>query len=1086
MTSDGAIRRFDPFGCPLEGAHLVEASAGTGKTFGLSWVVARLVIERAVPIEEILVVTFTNAATAELNAAVRERLKSVLDALSGRRPFSTPEQRAYLASLPDAGGAAALARMALIEIDRAAILSIHGFCQRTLSERAFESGVPFDASAIEDDKAFCFSTADDFWAKEVYEADPSRAAALTAAGWSSARARAIADVVARDPETEIIPSGNPVAREVDERAAAFVRAAFAARRGASATLTFNDLLYELDRALFDGDRGAHLAETLRSRYRAALVDEFQDTNTVQYRIFQRIFRDAGRPFFAFGDPKQSVYRFRGGDVFTYLRAATDPGVRRWSLDVCYRSDEGVVRAVNALFGGADPFRCGGRIDYRPASVRPQAEGRRPLTGGGAPRPPFEILYADPDTTRTEDLPPRIAADISRLLASETRIARSVDADDARVSARDIAVLTRTNPQARSIAEALRTLGIASSTSSDASVFETDEARLLAQILMGAARPADPSRVATAVCSPLFGLRAAEIREISRGEAPYPLWSQRMSGLARAFEAGGTVALVSTLLGLGEDEGVEPLAAELFSRAGGEAIASRFRHIAELAQTRPSTDGGDLQALARWLNARRRKGGPVEEAAQIRPETDGDAVKVMTVHKAKGLEFEVVYVPFASRAPRWAKKGGKPIEFHDPSREDKACADLGSADADAHSELARLEEEAEETRLLYVAVTRAKHLVKLVWMPPTSGRNRPGPADVLLSRHEPKDAGATRREVALSTVGALSARSEEAFLASFLSDEPAPPLFASPPPEEVRLAPPPEVVVAAPQRKASFSALVEGLDPARRAERGGAEPSPCDPEVPLGDFPAGRDAGTLVHEILSAVDFCDGDRSRLERAIAEAVTRRGFDPAWNARLADALSGALDTPLDADGSLRLNRIPRSDRLDELRFTFSAPRGTKSSRATVTVVAEAIGAGASDPWVNACAARARELDFDPFDGGVSGSIDLVFRRGDAFYIADYKTNRLGMKWEEYAPARLESAMLEHHYYLQYHLYTLALHRYLAQRIEGYTYQARFGGVFYLFLRGMSPARGQGTGVLFARPSEETIQALDALFGGRSGRRP
>lgn len=1063
MTRGGAIPGFDPFGCPLDGAHLVDASAGTGKTFGLSWIVARFVIERAVPIEEILVVTFTNAATAELNTAVRDRLKAALDALTGGRPMGTPEQRAYLASIEDPGRAAALARTALLGIDRAAISSIHGFCQRTLSASAFESGVPFDASAIEDDKAFCERVADDFWAREVYEATPARVAALAAASWKPSRARMIADVVARDPEIELIPSADPVAREVDGRAAEFVRAAFAARRKASATLTFNDLLYELDRALADGERGERLAEEQRGRYRAALVDEFQDTNAVQYRIFKRIFRDAGRPFFAFGDPKQSIYRFRGGDVFTYLRAAADPGVRRWSLDVSYRSDEGVVHAVNALFGGTDPFRCEGRIGYRPARVRPEAVGRRPLTDGGSPRPPFEILHVDPETTRPEEVARRIAADASRLLASETRIERSVGGAPTRVSARDIAVLTRTNPQARWVAEELRKLGIASSTSSDASVFETVEARILAQLLLGVGRPEDPSRVATAACSPLFGLPAAEIREISRGEGPYQLWSRRMAGLARAFEAGGAVALVSGLLGLGADEGVGPLAAALFSRVGGDTIASRLRHIAELAQARPQADGDDLQAFARWLGARRRRGAAVEEGARIRPETDGDAVRVMTVHRAKGLEFPVVYVPFASRSPRWTTRD-RSIEFHDPSRDDVACADLGGASADAHSELARKEEEAEETRLLYVAVTRAKHLVKLVWWPPTSGRNRPGPADVLLRAHAPEDG---------------------AFFTALLTDEPAP-VGASPSADGLRLAPPPEVAVAAPRRKASFSALVEGFDPADRAEGMGTEPSSGDPEVPLGDFPAGREAGVLVHEILSAIDFGDGDRARLERTITEIVDRRGFQPAWNARLADALCGALDTPLDAAGALRLNRIPRADRLDELRFTFRALRGTKRVRATVAAVADAIGADASDRWARACAARARELDFDPFEGGVSGAIDLVFRRGDAFYIADYKTNRLGPRWEDYDPSRLERVMLEHHYYLQYHLYALALHRYLAQRIGEYAYDARFGGVFYLFLRGMSPARGRRTGVLFARPSEAAIRALDALFGDRGGRRP
>jgi len=1090
MTGTGTASRFDPFTCPLDGAHFVEASAGTGKTFSLSWVVARLVIERAAPIDEILVVTFTNAATAELIAAVRERLKSALDHLAGGRREGAPEQRDYLDSLPDATRAAALARAALADLDRAAISSIHGFCQRTLSERAFESGVAFEAEVIEDDAAFCARIAGDFWSREVYEAPPSRVEELEAAGWNVARAHEIAGILARDPEVELVPAANPVAREVDERAAAFVREAFAARRGASAALSFNDLLYELDRALSDGQRGARLAEALQGRYRAALVDEFQDTNAVQYRIFRRIFRDAGKPFFAFGDPKQAIYRFRGGDIFTYLRAAAEPGARRWSLEVNHRSDEGVVRAVNALFGGDDPFRCGGRIEYRPASARPLSIGRRPLTSRGEPRAAFEIVYADPAAVRTGDVAPGIAADIAGLLASDIRFEPLAEgggeAAEVRLTARDIAVLTRTNAQAGAVADALRRQGVAASTTSDMSVLLTDEARFLSQLLTGARAPADPARIATAICSPLFGLPAAEIREVSRGEGRYALWSRRMAALGRAFGVGGPVALVSELLSLGMEDGAEPLAAELFSRAHGEAIASRLRHIAELAQVRPTTGGDELRAFAVWLDSRRRKGASAEEGAQLRPETDGDAVTVMTVHKAKGLEFPVVYVPFASRSPRWTKSD-KPIEYHDPARGDASFADLGSADADDHLSLSRSEEESEETRLLYVALTRAKHLVKLVWWPATS-YNRPGPADALLREHaRGDDAGGVGGTPARGAVDALAESSGDAFCASELATCPAPEASLRSPPEGLRLARPPEIALGASRTKGSFSALVDRSEPAERAPGAQEAPPPGDAEVPLGDFPAGRDPGIMVHEILSAIDFCGGDRAPLDRAVAGAVGRYGLEPSWTGPLADALAGALDTPLAADGSLRLNRIPRAERLDELRFMFSAPRGGGgASRVTAAAVAEAIGKVAGDPWTCACAARARELDFDPFDGGVSGVIDLVFRHGDMFYVADYKTNRLGSRWEDYSPARLESSMLEHHYYLQYHLYALAVHRYLAQRIADYDYEARFGGVFYLFLRGMSPERGKKTGVLFARPGEAAIRALDALFGGRGGRRP
>jgi exodeoxyribonuclease V beta subunit len=1042
------IPRFAPFACPLEGANMVEASAGTGKTYGLSWIAARFLLERAIPIDGLLAVTFTNAATAELRSALRERLKTALALLEGRACAANEAERDYAASLSDRDRAAGLARTALAELDRVAVSSIHGFCQRVLGERAFESGVPFDAVLLEGDRAFARQIADDFWSLETYEASIVRARELAEAHWSPGRVRGIVELIARDPETALVWSTDPVSRDVETRLRAFTARAFAARRQASRGLSFNDLLFELDRALADGDRGAALVARLRERYGAVLIDEFQDTNAVQYRIFRRIFREGGKPFFAFGDPKQAIYRFRGGDVFTYLEATADSSARRWALDVNYRSDDGVVRGVNALFGAcADPFRSGGRIEFLPAIPRPEAVGRAALFEDGRPVAPFRVLRHDGPA---KELPRLVAADVASLLASETFVevgdARAEERGGrrlARVTARDIAILTRSNAQLRPLAEALEGRGIATSTAGDASVFDTDEASHLARLLEGIARKDDAAMVATAIAIPLFGLEAQEIRAVAQGERAHAVWARRMDALAQVFEATGPIGLIAA-------------AFELGGRDVEARTASRLRHLAELAQL---AQGGERDAgeTAAWLRARMADRDEAAEDAQLRPGNDGDAVRLMTVHKAKGLEFPVVYVPHFSKLSGGGS-GWQPAEYHDPAGGFAACADLGWEAAPARAALAGAEAVGEEMRLFYVAATRARHLVKIVWAPP--GRNaKAGPADALL-----RELVAAGGGVKIEPFGACEVRGEDRGVA----------VEERTPVVQTALSSIPRIAITS-----SFTALVAGAKERVEAPEAAGE----SPELPLSCVPAGRRTGLLFHEIMEGMDFPSADRVGIASLAAAALPRYGLSTDLGEIIADGIAGALDAPF-ASGLPGLRAISRRARADELRFLFPAQRPGAEPGVTPAAISEALRAGGGDAFVERCAERARELAFERFTGHVAGAIDLVFERGGKWYLADYKSNHLGARLEDYGAAGLERAMLQHHYYLQAHLYALALHRYLRVRAPGYDYGARFGGVFYLFLRGMRPDSTRG--VFLAKPSWAAIDALDRLFAaeGRPGR--
>jgi exodeoxyribonuclease V beta subunit len=1186
----------DPLTLDLSGLHLIEASAGTGKTYTITHLVLRLV-ELGQEIGQILVLTFTEAATQELRERIARRLREARHALSGRAP-EDPVLAAWTDTLDDQVVALARVEQAIADLDRSAIHTIHGFCQRVLRDYAFESGTAFDAELIQDESELRQTAAQDFWRRRLGQADAAEAAWLLgqfkagpaslltlldrhlrgsapevlapepeglsaelarldmlaqhmAAAWPESReavsailetdralhrnkyraasvATAIAEMdrLANDPgalagggfqhlhlftATKLAASirgghSTPTHPFFDlcdaltgldpeslarRRRAALLAEALAAIRGGLARAKhalrvtfFDDLLTQTAEAL-EGPQGPALAASLRRDYPHALIDEFQDTDDLQYRIFRRIYAGVDAPdarvgLYLIGDPKQAIYAFRGADVFTYMAArrhAQDQGCIH-TLGQNHRSASALVKAVNQIFGrAAQPFIFDSDIPFEPVEPGPRAD-EKPLTIDGAPPTPLVIRWlplVDEAATRNGR---RLAADPARELAADD-CARQIAAllggrarlGDAPLQARDVAVLVRSHKDGAMVRRALSRHGIDSVSIGPETVFESEEAEDLAAILAALRPGAGDAAVRTALATRTLGWTLDGLARSDDADGEWAEVLADFAGYRETWRRQGFMAAFTALLH------ARDCPARLRRGEHGERRLSNLLQLAELAQAAAPEHPGP-EALMRWLADRRAEPRAAGDAALLRLESDENLVQVVTFHKSKGLEYAVVFVPMPWGSAR-PSGTTDPLLFHD--RETlAACLDLGSDDHSAHRRLADEESLAEGLRLLYVALTRARKRCVIHWGPVNQTE---GSAGAWLLHQGPDGPPVVER---MKVMGADALRSDLEALASsapecIALEELAPDTGTAP---AASHADTPELRAAVFQgrvpdrwRLLSFSGLAGGPteerpdhDPLTPGETPDSESllAPDErvaaPPDPIYRFPRGVRAGHCLHGLFETLDFRETDAKLLREAARDALARHGIDPEWSETLATLARRVLDTPLTTAG-LRLAGVGPEDRRNELEFHFSIDGFDPAALAGVLR-----RHGLTD---------ADGIAGEPVDGLVKGFVDLVLRADGRFYVVDYKSNHLGDHPDDYDAEGLARAMDQHRYRLQLLIYTLALHRWLTGRLPGYDYDSHQGGSLYLFLRGMRPELGHARGVYHARPSRALIEDLDGLFG-------
>ncbi len=1170
---------------PLSGARLIEASAGTGKTYTIANLYLRHILAGR-EVGQVLVVTFTTAATDELRGRIRARLFQTLELLEAGGDTDDTFLAALVARLREQDEtdiAIRRLRLAVRAMDEAAIYTIHGFCQRCLAELAFESGQSLESEVLTDDRELWRQAVQDWWRRTGYPLDRPQARlfraslgdlegfrerlspllsaqtlrllpapepldevlarlraiepALTALArqWRSEGGRlkrilteskglsraqkgnyhpdglapALARLDAYFAGSDLVPPPAELERltatsiaahrlkrddpelvddffadcgrvwaelgrlERDLRVAALADAAAFARRAVreakdrAQILSFDDLLTEMLGAL-ERDGGEAMAEAVRERFPVAMIDEFQDTDATQYGIFRCLYQarpDCG--LILIGDPKQAIYGFRGGDIFTYMQAKEDVGEdAHYTLTTNWRSTPAVICAVNTVFGRRphDAFVYGKTIPFLASEAAPK--GHQYLTRDGAQQPALTLwtLPAEQNAKGEPKAPSKETAAAWTHEAVADEVARLIDegrAGRALIGARpvapsDIAVLVRRGVEAEALREVLGARGLGAVVVERAGVFASAEASALEMLLQAILSPRDRELARLALTSPLLGKAYPEIDQLCQDEDGWLDWVEALLALHEAWQRKGFMVMFQQMLRRLD------LAGALSRGALPERRLTNLLHLGELLQQAAKAHTGK-EALLGWYRGQIREAarGLGRDEAELRLESDAELVQLVTIHKSKGLEYPIVFVPYLwSGRPREASR---PLAFHDGKL---ACLDAGSDAIEAHLRLAEQERLAEDVRLAYVALTRAEAAVYLVWGRAGSGPGHAGQTALgyLLHPHQPAarlaedlpDAFAGLADLQPDLDGLAAAAPGDIAVAPL----PEPAGSAPAPPAEspaVLAARPFRGRIATDWRIASFSALTREVHSGPALSR-----DPAAVDVGL-RFPAGSQVGSYLHALLEELDFQRDVAEQVAVHSARIAPRFNLDHArWGGDAAALLERVIRTALNLEG-LCLAEVSMSRRLNELEFDFATD--------SVDV-----------PALNRLLAHAADqalppLEIEVFQGLVNGVIDLVFEHGGRYYIADYKSNFLGGRHADYAPKRLREAVYERRYDLQYLLYTLALDRYLAQRRADYDYAEHFGGVYYLFLRGMRPETGPERGVYFVRPQPAILAELDRV---------
>ena len=1206
---------FDPLRQELRGAYSIEASAGTGKTYSITLLWLRLLVEDKLQVDQILVTTFTKAATAELKDRLLASLRKAIASAKGEAvdgpeaeivAKASAEKGAKSALISDVGrpsrlrsclgkaggtpaplchnlepfasadgGLVRRLETAMSNFDLAPVYTIHGFCQSMISRQVLELGADPDVELVTDCSEIRDEIVDDELMRQadgfLLDGDKMRRVAkdITSNPLATILPRMDVDSLGSRCLEKVAPflkqidsmnipprSLASIKREIQNACESGATASFTAPQKKSlgplldpleATLnemrglhrakaaagyhslgekirqeyskrksdanqrSFDDILLTVHAAL--GKEGSPLASEVRKRFKAVIVDECQDSDEIQIGIFQRLFLHHDvQTFLVIGDPKQSIYRFRGADLASY-RGLAGKVAQAPEMKTNHRSDKPLVDALNRLYEGREAFdEClaedhdfkagGGEEDAgaNGAKLGLISDERRPSRlpsclgkAGGTPAPlctdlaPFDaggiryvkveakaersriydslpgnslrVIWSDKSKSAgaRRDLADRVAAECHRLLRSNVDIEDAKGGGRRRIQASDIAVLCSTNKELALVRKALQQRGVASQMAGRGlgHVLASEESRdVLAWLctLSALERRAEVLSFLLAFCStPLVGMGAHDLLALhSDAEAQ----ARVCQGILRELEDlrwQGPLPLLLRRITAGAAQ------AKNLSHRDGERRLTNWRQIGSLLQEEWFAGRHGACELAQWLKRAMGRAGSKAEENMMKLETDLPAVQLATIHSAKGLEYPVVFCPFLWTVKSQSHRSDRPIAILRTAQ--GTLVDLGSDDFLHNLELDLEQSDEESQRLLYVALTRARHRVYLGLAPVDAGqkRFRNGAENSALAKllglsDLPKSEWLDKLEsLPLEVMGNVSLPLRQA-PASEVSLGAASPALADPP-EAVDFQHWPL------RRCASYSSLARSAheDESHFVRDYDAEGDPelqSSKEGLLGGLDSsGILLGTEIHSILEEIL---GNRKSLDAVLASR-------PKWREPVEIILSATLIFGEDAI-SLRDMKS-----LAEMHFLIPA-----NGRFEPHALAAAL---LGDPAIHADSARrdwAQSLagwSFNALHGYFQGYIDLIFERQGRWYVADYKSNLL----PDYGCVAVKRAMLGSHYLLQSRLYVLALHRHLSATLNNYDYDKHIGGSAWLFLRGFP-----GEGVWFERPDRKSVEQLDQLFKG------
>ena len=1196
---------LNPITLPLNQISLIEASAGTGKTYTIGSLYLRLLLKagennfsRPLNVEEILVVTFTDMATEELKKKIRERITDAIDKLTAfaetqdKSAFKNDEFLTALSQDLDIFEAIHRLKLAEQNMDLAAIYTIHGFCRRMLMQYAFHSGIHFNLELIKDQSDLLVRFANEFWREHFYplpfemadfitnelgspdyvlsllESDLGKnlivdlenqqalsisiteflhqylgeyfkdikalkdfwlesagkiseliteelnkdyakgePKSLSRRSYNTSRLAKWIDQVnawANDPRDYVLndtlmsyftqsalgekgeegasPFIAPIFTELEERASALMSPdllrrviLYHYRQGLQQKLldyklnhqekSFDDLLRLFCEAL-QGPQGNELAEMIRFQYPFAMIDEFQDTDSQQYAIFSKIYRDnpeKNTGFIMIGDPKQAIYRFRGADIFTYLKAS-DEAQSRFELTKNYRSEKNLVDGVNALFDFPQSPFIYQNINF--TAVDSRDDHLRFYLNGKA-EPAYRFYLTESDKVNKTEMAKICAISIQHWLKSAAENQAVFQNEDTckTLQPANIAILVKNRYEAADVIQELQKLGIASVYLSDqSSVFDSHVAVELLRILKACLNVAERP-ILNAIATALFGLNAADIHQIQQNEADWQRWADSFAQYQQTWQRQGILVMLHQIL---LEQGISE---RLLSQATGERDLTDFLHLAEILQQAATLHESET-ALLSWFEKQIQ--GEGRQEAQIRLESERQLVKIVSIHKSKGLEYDLVWLPFLA-VPSKIPTAGDMNVYYSKER-DETLWDMENRNLNALYE----ETFAEELRLLYVALTRAKY--QMAFALPAQFDKKWNALHYVLSQ------GEIGKEIALSapkdTKTLLQAFKEKmqdnVEICTKPNLEAFPTLSINTKNDDLKAA---EFTGNIEQdwRITSFTSIEQGH---RRqnyfAESAGKKHAVFDDakdydsqnaieistallsenESNILDLPRGKQVGTALHRHFENCHFSDLSNTEEIDKLRQSLQ---LDETFTEPLQNWLQQISHTPLSNEIEIALADLANKDCIKEMPFYLAI-----REHFDVDAFNRALKAHHHLP--------SEPLQFEQIQGMVRGSIDLVFRHNGKYYLVDYKSNFLGSTLADYNQEALKKEMLHSHYDWQYLIYTLALHRYLQSVVPHYDYARDFGGVFYLFLRGMNGE--PQSGVFYDCPSVELITELDGVY--------
>lgn len=1161
------------------GITLVEASAGTGKTFAISMHVLRAVAELKIKIDQILVVTFTVAATEELKERIRVQLiegKNILSDIEGQY---NDVLKAWAAGVEDKKKALGLLDLALLDIDCIGIHTIHGFCQRMLTEQPLESGQLFDVELISDVQLIKTNIVNDYWRATFYRFDKQYCALVTeyypdpeslyqsVAGaddllaelipepgsvahccslielrfaeckqWWQKNSSALLDkldgaaregylnkdlnnnyqnwyqqieqciAVSQPPSPDIIEwlrydyliaqlngkklrglekkkefiSGwdlpakviplyidavEKLILEIRLELAGQLRTTVPKRLEQHQKMSFDDLVMRLASAVSDPE-GALLRQKIRQRYRMVLIDEFQDTDSAQWMIFNGLFSTSQHILYLIGDPKQAIYRFRGADIFSYFQAR-EKAQRILTLHRNFRSHPGLMEAVNDLLTGS--FFAG--LPYkRVEPARKDKDGR--LIDKEAERGALVYCQLDQRVGKQprwsggsahDQIRKWIVGEIARLITPINRVIIERCEQQSTVSSTPlqpahIAILVRTNSQAQDYHDALAQVSIPSVVASKTSVFKTLECEQLLFVLRAAAVPGNLAGLKAALSCDWYDLSGDYFVLLNADESLLGQWVERYQSYHQLWQEQGFLVMINSLLVQ------EKIFIQLSRLNQGERRIANIQHLCELVQEMVQLQGLTMEQTIIWLQKMITSKVGVDEM-ELRLESDGDAVAIVTMHGAKGLEYPITFCPYLMTASRSARGDRFITRCYD--KNSRLILDLGSENLGENRERARQEEVQEDLRLAYVAITRAQLRCYLFWADIKGWGGNPGSFQSPFGKMLFAD-GRCDFDDQHKYFQRLGSRTNNSHL---LIDGATDEICDYVVPARG------DVVLRAKERGTrlfktsrtltSFSGLVSFSTYSEEVSAGASDEKGVDSSVlESSRLPGGVRFGNIVHNVLEKIDFADLAGERYDREqLSRICQRHGLEvdqDGLKQLLKNSVTTRLLEPEHSGASFALADIAHEQQVKELEFSLFMAHTTTNNLNRIL--------GSEQTYM--------PLQYREMEGFVNGYIDLICYHDGRYYVLDYKTNHLGDSVADYRRDALISAMRAHNYGLQYWLYTLVVHRYLKKWLPGYSYGDHFGGVMYLFVRGMIPQK-DGSGVFSTCPDEQILLELDNCFG-------